>query len=169
MQIAVCSKLSYFLQYVITIGNDGYQILPLSTGSGLDLSVDTSGFVGGEQHVLVITVSARYGSSTGTLRYTFRFTRQVTTSKKIPTTTLFAPNLCDIYSIRKHDITDIIFWLMYKKIVIACTRHCSMCVYALLFFTHRHSVLQIQDLWWECGHHMYWKWHHQDPISSQQW
>jgi hypothetical protein len=45
---------------------------------GLDFSVDTTNFVNGEEHNLQITVIARYGSSQGTLRYTFRFRKQVT-------------------------------------------------------------------------------------------
>ena len=50
----------------------------LTTGEGLDFSVDTTNFVNGEEHNLQITVIARYGSSQGTLRYTFRFRKQVT-------------------------------------------------------------------------------------------
>ena len=47
-------------------------------GGGLVFSIDTTHYVDGQEHVLLIRVSALYGNSLGTLRYTFRFLKQVT-------------------------------------------------------------------------------------------
>lgn len=51
------------------------------SGNGLVFSVDISDYVGGVSHDLHITASARYGSGTASLRYMFRFSKQVSSRK----------------------------------------------------------------------------------------